>query len=69
MKINISRNTKNIIKFMTCAIAGVVTLWLTTVYTWNMWHIILLVLCVSVFIGFAYHVFTDDPDQSDNKSE
>ena len=54
-----SRNTSNLIKFALCALATVGLLWVFGVEDWQLYHIVVLVLCVATWIWYLWHVFND----------
>ena len=59
MKLNLTRNQKNVIKFSVCAAAVIAGLWLTTVDKWNVFHWVTLVAVIGACVWYLIHIFTD----------
>ena len=54
-----TKNQKNVLKFVFCAIAVLGILYLTTVRIWCLRHTLAAVLCVATVFWYGYHFFTD----------
>lgn len=45
-----------ILRFTFCTIAYIGLLWLFSIEVWNYLHVVLFVLCVSVWVGYLRHL-------------
>ena len=48
------RNRNNLIKFIICALATTGLLWVMSVPDWQVYHVIILVVCVGVWIWYLW---------------
>ena len=57
--LNLSRNTKNVIKFSVAVLAVGYILYFTTLREYTVWQFITLFVAVVSLVGYAWHVFND----------